>query len=150
MFNTKPGVLFRCHLISFVSDRKDSIGLMSVCVDPEWGQGVRTPLKNYNSNTGPDPLKSHNCQASIQCWAIIGSPTKSHLNGVSLAGHFWTPSDKTFWIHIRTVPLIPDKKSATCYKVFIKKVSYGVSKWILQRNDRISTQRSHLKLKPFL
>ena len=28
--------------------------------------------------------KSH--QASIQCWAIFGTPAKRHLNGVSLAG----------------------------------------------------------------
>ena len=48
------------------------------------GQGVRIPLKNHKnigslSNTGPDPLKIY--QASIQCWAIIGTPAKRHLNG---------------------------------------------------------------------
>ena len=37
----------------------------------------------FLSNTGPDPLKNH--KASIQCWAIIGTPAKRHLNGVSLA-----------------------------------------------------------------
>ena len=46
----------------------------------EGGQGVRTPLKNhknivFHSNTGQDSLKKHNgYQASIQCWAIIGTP----------------------------------------------------------------------------
>ena len=49
-----------------------------------WGQGVR-PLKNhknigFHSNTGPDPLKNH--KVTIQCWAIIGPPAKSHVNGV--------------------------------------------------------------------
>ena len=56
-------------------------------------------------------------QTSIQCWAIIGTPAKRHLKGVSPAGWWWpaysgiwilkkmktsfrswTPSDKTFWI----------------------------------------------------
>ena len=32
-----------------------------------------------SSNTGPDPLKNHSYQASIQCWAIIGRPAKRHL-----------------------------------------------------------------------
>ena len=44
------------------------------------------PLKNHKnigflSNSGPDPLK-----ISIQCWAIISTPAKRHLNGVSLEG----------------------------------------------------------------
>ena len=43
-------------------------------------------LKNHKnigfpSNIGRTPLK-----ASIQCWAIISTPAKGHLNGVSLAG----------------------------------------------------------------
>ena len=58
------------------------------------GQGVRTPppLKNHKnigflSNIGPDPLKNQQSyQASIKRWAIIGPPTKRHLNGVSLTG----------------------------------------------------------------
>ena len=42
------------------------------------------PLKNrkkcgFSSNTGPDPLKNCSYQASIQCWAIIGTPAKRHL-----------------------------------------------------------------------
>ena len=69
----------------------------------------------FLNNTGPDPLKNHKntvsehdqeipqsqtadnpmtprgratqgYQASIQFWAIIGTPAKRHLNGVSLAG----------------------------------------------------------------
>ena len=46
--------------------------------DPEGsgGQGVRTSLENYKnigflSNTGPDPLKNHSYQSSVQYWAII-------------------------------------------------------------------------------
>ena len=57
--------------------------------DPEGGQGSGLPLKNHKnigfpSNIGPDPLKSQSYQASIQCSAIIGTPVKHHLNGVSL------------------------------------------------------------------
>ena len=33
----------------------------------------------FSSNTGPDPLKNHSYQASIQCLAIIGTPAKRHL-----------------------------------------------------------------------
>ena len=32
------------------------------------------------------PEKSQTYQASIQCWAIIGTPEKHHLNGDLLAG----------------------------------------------------------------
>ena len=45
------------------------------------GHGVRTPppLKNHKNigflnNTAADPLKSQSYQASIQCWAVIGTP----------------------------------------------------------------------------
>ena len=34
----------------------------------------------------PEGEKSQRYQANIQCWAIIGPPTKRHLNDVSLAG----------------------------------------------------------------
>ena len=44
------------------------------CVNPERGQGVRTPhpLKNhknvgFSSNTGLDPLKNQSYQVRIQC-----------------------------------------------------------------------------------
>ena len=33
----------------------------------------------FSSNTGPDPLKNRSYQASIQCWAIIGTQAKRHL-----------------------------------------------------------------------
>ena len=63
------------------------------CADPE-GEGVQgirtTPEKSQYigllCNTDPDPLKSQSNQARIQCWAIIDTPAKRHLNGVSLAG----------------------------------------------------------------
>ena len=57
------------------------------------GQGVQTPPENHNNigficnYTGPDPLTNHKAtKPGIQCWAIIGTPVKCHLNGVSLAG----------------------------------------------------------------
>ena len=55
------------------------------------GGGFRAPWKitkniGFFSNTGPGPdLKSQSYQ-TIQCWAIIDTPAKRHLNGVSLAG----------------------------------------------------------------
>ena len=39
----------------------------------------------FLSNTGPDPQKNN----KAQCWAIIGTPAKRHLNDVSLAGSRW-------------------------------------------------------------
>ena len=63
----------------------------STCADPKGDRGSGPPLKNHRNigflrNTGPDPEKSQSYQASIQCWAIIGTPAKRNLNGVSLAG----------------------------------------------------------------
>ena len=55
--------------------------------------GPDTPsiLKNHKNRASkqywsgcPEKLKSY--QARIQCWGIIGTPAKRHLNGVSLAG----------------------------------------------------------------
>ena len=52
------------------------------------GSRLHPPENHKNigflSNTGADPLKNY--QSSIQCWAIVGTPAKRHLNGVSLAG----------------------------------------------------------------
>ena len=54
--------------------------------DPEGGcRGSGPPLKNHKnigflSNTGPDPPENHKASN----WAIIGTPAKCHLNGVSL------------------------------------------------------------------
>ena len=41
--------------------------------------------------------KSQGCQAGIQCWAIIGTPAKRHLNGVSLTGRCG-PAYDSIWI----------------------------------------------------
>ena len=57
------------------------------CTDPEGGEqgGLDLPLKNnkicigLSSNIGQDPLKNSSYQASIQCWAIIGTSAKRHL-----------------------------------------------------------------------
>ena len=46
------------------------------------------------------PWKSQSYQAMIECWVIIGTPAKRHLNGVSLAGRWWP----------RLYPLIKWKK----------------------------------------
>ena len=59
--------------------------------DPEGGSDTH-PLKNlknigFPSNIDLDPLKSQSYQASIQWWAIIGTPAKRHFNGVLLAGY---------------------------------------------------------------
>ena len=63
--------------------------------DPDGEQGVWTPptlpLKNhYNivspSNIGPDPLKIPKLPSQNSMLAVIGTPAKRHLNGVSLAG----------------------------------------------------------------
>ena len=62
------------------------------------GQGVQTPsLKNHKntgvlSKTDPDPLKITKLPNRTQCWTIISTPVKRHLNGVSLAGRRWPAS----------------------------------------------------------
>ena len=38
----------------------------------------------FPNNIDMDLLKSQSYQASIQWWAIIGTPAKRHFNGVSL------------------------------------------------------------------
>ena len=70
---------------------------LSICVNmfgSRGGTGVQPPppLKNHKnigflSNTGLDPLKTTKLpsQADLQCWAIISTPAKRHLNGISLA-----------------------------------------------------------------
>ena len=57
------------------------------------------PGKSHKySNTGPDPSKNHKkYEASIQCWAIIDTPAKRHLNGASLACQRW-PAYSGIWI----------------------------------------------------
>ena len=53
------------------------------------GRGSGPPMKNHKNigflcNTGPDSLKNHSYQSSIQCWVIISQQAKRHLNGISL------------------------------------------------------------------
>ena len=56
------------------------------------GTGGPDPPENHKnvgflSNTGPDPLKNHKAlKSAFVVGAIIGTPAKRHLNGVSLAG----------------------------------------------------------------
>ena len=56
--------------------------------------GVRTPPPEKSQNIGflsniywsGSPKKAKSYRAGIQCWAIISTPAKRHLNGISLAG----------------------------------------------------------------
>ena len=120
----RPGISFERSLLASVYNNSPwSENKKNSCVDPEGGgQGVRTtPLKNHKNKKvswqywSRSPEKSQSYQASIQCWAIIGTPAKHHLNGILLASWWWpdfsgiwihsltqkkswTPSEKTFWI----------------------------------------------------
>ena len=66
--------------------------------------GLDPPEKSQNigflNHFCLDPLKkkhTQNYQANIQCWAIISTPAKRHLNGVSLTGRCW-PAYSGIWI----------------------------------------------------
>ena len=63
------------------------------------GTGEPNPSENigYLSNTGQGPLKITNLPSQHSMLAIIGTPAKRHLNGVSLAGHLW-PAYSSIWI----------------------------------------------------
>ena len=55
------------------------------------GPDTPSPLKNHKNRVSKQywsrsPEQSQSYQAEFQCWAIIGTPAKRHLNGVSLAG----------------------------------------------------------------
>ena len=55
------------------------------------GAWVPDTLKNhinigFPSNVDPDPLKITKLPNQHSMWAIIGTPAKRHLNGVSQAG----------------------------------------------------------------
>ena len=75
-------------------------------------------VRIQRGDRGPDPLENHkkivfkqfwspydplkivklpSHQASFQFWAIIGTPAKRHLNGVSLADRRWL-ANCGFWI----------------------------------------------------
>ena len=81
------------------------------CAGPEVGdRGSRSPLKihskyrvSYKYWPG-SPKKSQGYQASIKCWAIIGTPAKCHFNGVSLAGKWWS-AYSGIWILPRLINL---------------------------------------------
>ena len=98
---TQACCLFRLTMCFFPSNY--------TCADPE-GRGGGAggldppPLKNYKIKQywSRSPEKSQSCQASIQCWAIIGPPAKRHLNGVSLAGRLW-PAFSAIWIRFSLV-----------------------------------------------
>ena len=89
----------------WVSTRAVGTYMYIACVKTMCGSrggtwGSDPPLKNYKNigflgDTGPDPLKKHKATkpafkvgppAARQRNAIIGTPAKRHLNGVSLAG----------------------------------------------------------------
>ena len=86
---------------------KPCMNYVSSCADPEWGISEKSQKYRFSGNTGPDPLKLQSYQVSIQCWAIIGTPAKRHLNGFSLAGRWWS-AYSGIWI---LPPLINQKTS---------------------------------------
>ena len=53
---------------------------------------------------------------SIQCWAIIGTPAKRHLNGVSLASRRW-PAYSGIWLVPLSLPHQLKKKKKKNVKV---------------------------------
>ena len=85
----------------------------SSCADPKGGRigcWDPPPLKNHKnigflSNTGSDPLKNCSYQASIQCWAIIGTPAKRHL----MAFHWWADDGLLIGIHGSSLSLSTKK-----------------------------------------
>ena len=90
---SKFGLFFACDEIlvgipniALISN-SFTIELWPMCGSRRGDRGSGPLLKNHKnigfpSNIGPAPLK-----ANVQfCWAIIGTPAKGHLNGVSLAG----------------------------------------------------------------
>ena len=66
-------------------------------------RGSGPPLENHKnivfilSNTGPDPLKIIKLPSQLSISAIIGTPAKRHLNGVSLADRRG-PANSGIWI----------------------------------------------------
>ena len=60
---------------------------------PEKLQKYRVSLQCWSGSSE----KSQGCKAGIQCWAIIGTPAKRHLNGVSLTGRRG-PAYGSIWI----------------------------------------------------
>ena len=89
------------------------------CADPEGGGGSGPPpgkvqkymvsLKLFLAILARTPLKSQSYQSSIQCSVLIGPPAKRHLNGVSLAGHWW-PVNSGIWILPRLIKLKKNNK----------------------------------------
>ena len=86
----------KCWLVSSKATKLKNVNIYKhvlngcchiLCADPEEGTGGPAPpppWKNhksirFSSNTGPDLLKIRSYQASIQCWAINGTPAKRHL-----------------------------------------------------------------------
>ena len=67
----------------------------NTCADPEGGggrgsgpppTGISQKYRVSKQYWSGSPSKSQSYQASIQCRAIISTPVKRNLNGVSLAG----------------------------------------------------------------
>ena len=79
------------------------------------GQGVRTPLKIaknrifYQYRSG-SPEQSQSYQASIQCWAVIGTPAKRHLMAFSWRVDDARPAYSGTWILPNHHPPSPPKK----------------------------------------
>ena len=90
-YNLLPFNIIQSHPKFIVSlyQVEESISVQRHAPIQRGDRGSGPPLKNHKkigflSNTGEDSLKNHKAtlyQASIQCWAIIGTPAKRHLNG---------------------------------------------------------------------
>ena len=72
---------------SFYNLAPDNFINFETWADPEGRGRGPNPLENRNAIwLSGFPEKSLNYKASIRCWAIIGTPAKRQINGVSLVG----------------------------------------------------------------
>ena len=100
------------------------------------GLGGPDPLKNHQnigflSNTSP----SQSYQVSNQCSAIIGTPAKRHLNGVSLAGSWW-PAHSGIWILLLLINLKKkQKKTSKLDRRPLTKLSWSAPVWRYPRDE---------------
>ena len=92
------------------------------CVDPERGQGVRTPLKNHKnrgfpSNTGPDPLK----------FSKLPSQHTSELSMLGQQRHTSkTPFKWPAFSGIRILSLLKNKNNNVSWTPILAKFSRSV------------------------
>ena len=94
------------HLLKFYQWRRQNAEKLRTskgdyciaCADPKRGGGAGVWTSHEKSqkyrvsykflSRFPEKLRSY--RASIHCWVIISTPAKRHVNGVLLAGRWWT------------------------------------------------------------